>query len=226
MIIVYSCSKLYEPLCKISIESVLKYNSNAEIVLVCQESLDLPYKQITVEQDRKVLDGVLNPCWEGNAKLFLTQLPYSKIIYLGADTICQGSLREMWDAPCDYINACESNLRSKKQAQQLGIEYYINVDSMVMNLDALRADDFTNKAFAKMVECYLKVSVWCNEETMINYVFHNKIKLLPQKFNYGFDRDYLEPMDYKDATILHFISVANKKDMIIYYEKNCNIRQT
>jgi lipopolysaccharide biosynthesis glycosyltransferase len=221
MIIVYSCSKLYEPMCKISIESVLRHNPDAEMVLVCQEKLELPYKQITIKQNRLVKDGPITPSWEGNAKLFFTQLPYSKIIYLGADTICQGSLQEMWDYPCEYINACESNLRSRKQAKELGIGYYINVDSMVMNLDALREDDFTSKAFE--TQDY-PVEVWCNEETMINGHFHDKIKLLPQKFNYAFDRDYEKPMKYEDATILHFISAKNKKDMFKYYEKTCNIR--
>ena len=52
MIIVYSCSRLYEKHCKTSIDSVLKHNPNAKIIIVCKEKLDLPYKQITVSQDR------------------------------------------------------------------------------------------------------------------------------------------------------------------------------
>lgn len=86
MIIVYSCSKLYEKYAEKSIESVLKYNPDAEIVIITREELSLPFKQIFIEQDREVLDGHIHPSWEGNAKLFITQLPYSKVIYLGADT--------------------------------------------------------------------------------------------------------------------------------------------
>jgi len=215
MIIIYSCSKLYEKYCKQSIESVLRHNPTAEIVIVCKEPLDLPFKQITLKQDREVLDGQIHPSWEGNAKLFFAQLPYKKVIYLGADTICQGSLQEMWETPCEYINACQSHNFSKQQAEQLGIDYYINVDSMVMNLEALRADNFTDKAFDKMHEAHSRVGLWCNEESMINYVFHKKIKLLPQKYNYAYAREYDDPMDYDKAVILHFIGL--EKDNMTDY---------
>ena len=215
MIIVYSCSKLYEKYAKISIESVLKHNPKADIKIVCREKLDLPFEQITVVQDREVLDGQIHPSWEGNAKLFFEQLPYDKIIYLGADTICQGSLDEMWNIPCDYINASKTHSYGETQAKELGLKYYINVDSMVMNLDALRKDNFKEKAFAKMNEARDKVKLWCNEETMINYVFHNKIKLLPQEYNYAYNRKYFNPMPYSNAKIVHFIG-QDKSAMLTY----------
>lgn len=216
MIIIYSCSKLYEKYAQISTDSVLRHNPEAEIVIVCQEKLDLPYKQITVNQDRKVFDGPIPPSWEGNAKLFFTQLPYEKIIYLGADTICQGSLKEMWETPCEYINACKSHNYSKIQASQLGINHYINVDSMVMNIKALKDDNFTDKAFKIQDEAHSKLDLWCNEESMINYAFHDKIKLLPQKFNYAYDREYDEPIPYDKAVIIHFI--GSKKDNMISFQ--------
>ena len=209
MDIVYSCSKLYEKYAKKSIESVLKHN-DANIIIVCREKLDLPYKQITVKQDKEVLDGQIHPSWEGNAKLFFEQLPYHKIIYLGADTLCYGSLDEMLETPCNYINACKSHNFSKIQASQLGIPYYVNVDSMVMNLDELRKDNFKKKAFEKMEEAYKKVDLWCNEETMINYAFHDKIKLLPQKFNVAVNRQYDEQVK---PVISHFIG-PNKEVML------------
>lgn len=215
MIIIYSCSKLYEKYAKISIESVLRYNPNAKIVLVCREKLDLPFEQITLDEDKEVLDGQIHPSWEGNAKLFFEQLPYEKIIYLGADIICQGDLSEMWNTPCDYINACKTHAYGETQAKELGIDFYINVDSMVMNLNALRADNFKEKAFAKMNEAHSKVNLWCNEETMINYAFHDKIKLLPQKYNYAYNRKYINPMPYNQAKILHFIG-QDKSAMLTY----------
>ena len=218
MKIVYSCSKLYEKYLKISIKSVLKYNKDAEIIIVCREKLDLPYEQITVNQDKKVLNGPIHPCWEGNAKLFFEQLPYKKIIYLGADTICQGDLTEMWYIPCEYINACKSHNYSKKQAAQLGISYYINVDSMVMNLDALRKDNFKEKAFSIMEEAHKKVDLWCNEETMINYAFHKKIKLLPQKYNVAVNRQYDEDVT---PIIKHFI--GNNKELMLNESNSFNL---
>ena len=216
MIIVYSCSKLFEKYAKISTESVLKHNPKADIKIVCREKLDLPFEQITLKQDREVLDGTIHPSWEGNAKLFFEQLPYDKIIYFGADTLCQGDLSEMWNMPCEYINACKTHAYGEMQARELGIDFYINVDSMVMNLKALREDNFKEKAFNKMNEAYSKVNLWCNEETMINYTFHNKIKLLPQKYNYAYNRKYPNPMPYSEAKILHFIG-QDKSAMLKYY---------
>lgn len=215
MIIVYSCSKLYEPYLKVSIKSVLKHNPKTEIIIVCKEHIDVPFTQISLTQDKQVLDGPIHPSWEGNAKLFFTQLPYDKIIYLGADTICQGSLQEMWDYPTEFISACKSHKYSEVQAKELNIEYYVNVDSMVFNLKALRNINYPNLSFKLAQEAKGKVNLWCNEETMINYAYHDKIQLLPQKFNYAYARKYSEPMDYKDATIIHFIG-PNKKDMLSY----------
>ena len=105
MIIVYTCSKQYEKYAIKSIDSVLKYNPDAEIKIVCREPLDLPFEQLTVEQDRKILDGPIHPSWEGSAKLFFEQLPFKKIINLGADTLCHGDLTELWEIPCKFINA-------------------------------------------------------------------------------------------------------------------------
>jgi lipopolysaccharide biosynthesis glycosyltransferase len=134
---------------------------------------------------------------------------------MDADTICQENLEYLWSVDCPYICACKTHNSGKKQAAELGIDFYINVDVMVMNLDAMRADNFTEKAFAKQD---FNVSLWCNEETLINGNFHDKIKLLPQKYNYAFERSYDEPIQYKDAAIIHFIGKSNKAKMLDYAE--------
>ena len=88
----------------------------ADIYIVCRENIDCEelrafgVRYLTINQDRRIsVDGTIPQSWEGNAKLFFTQLPLGKIIYLGADTICQGSLAEVWAAQCDYISACKSH---------------------------------------------------------------------------------------------------------------------
>lgn len=212
MIIVYSVSELYKPFFDISARSVLKHNPDAEIIVATKDDLYIPFKIMNIDVKRRCKGW---GCWESDVKLFLTQLPFDKIIYLGADTFCQGSLKEMWDIPCDYINACKTHNYGKIQAQELGIPYYINVDSMVMNLDALRKDNFSEKVFER--DDY-PVSMWCNEETMINGRFNNKIKLLPQKFNYCYNRPYDNPMNYDDASIIHFI--GKEKDNMLKYAKD------
>ena len=128
MIIVYSCSDLFKPYLEISKSSVLKHNPDAKIIVFDKP----PQKQINV----KGLDCEYG--WCAKVKLLLPELlDYDKVIYLGADTICQGSLKEMWEAPCDYINACKTHNYGKIQAKELGLNHYINVDSLVMNLKAL-----------------------------------------------------------------------------------------
>lgn len=202
MIIFYACSKEYEKYLKISIESVLKHNPSAEINIMIDEPLDLPYKQIKFNQEHRIKHKDALPAKYANMKLFLPELNYDKVIYLGADTICQSSLKEMWNMPCKYINACKSHKYGDTQAEEIGIGNYVNIDSMVLNLKAMREDNFTEKV---LNQTKFDLSIWCNEETVINKVCHEKIKLLPQKFNYAYNREYDNPMQYSEAVILHFI---------------------
>lgn len=206
MHIVYTCSELFKQYLEVSKASVLKHNPDANIIV-----FEKPPEKILKIKGLEHQYG-----WVAYTKLLLPELlPYDKIIYLGADTICQGSLKDMWDMPCDYINACKAWQYGNTQAKELGIEYYINVDSMVMNLKALREDNFCEKVISNQSQ---NISFWCNEETLINSNYHDKIKLLPQKYNYAYNRKYDNPMPYSEAVILHFI--GQKKEAMLNYPKN------
>lgn len=217
MIILYICSKRFEKYLKISTESVLKYNPNAEIIIITKDKLDVPFEQINLDTPKKIKNVSDEDNWICSSKIYCVNLPYDKIILLGADTICQGSLETLWNKPCEYINACKSHYYGETQARELEIENYINVDMMVMNLKRLREDDFINKVFA--TQDY-PVNMWCNEETLINGSYHNKIKILPQKYNYAYNRIYRKPMANCKAVILHFIG-NQKEDMVNYYKARC-----
>lgn len=219
MFVVYSCSKLFEKYCKLSIESVLKHNPKAQIIIITKDILDLPYKQIKPNRELKIKGLECDYGYCAYSKLLLPEiLDLDKVIYLGADTICQGTLKELWDTECTFINACNSWQYSKIQAQELGIKNYINVDMMVMNLEQIRKINFAELAIKNQSEIENKLTMWCNEESLINYTYSDKISILPQKYNYAYARKYDNPMPYNEATIIHFI--GREKDNMFRYLNN------
>lgn len=51
----------------------------------------------------------------------------------------------------------------------------------------------------------ISVSQWCHEETLINYVFNDKIEFLDRRFNYCHSRQYQNSMPESEASILHYV---------------------
>lgn len=211
MRIVWVVDKKYTGYAKISIESFKKWNRPCWCVVVSEEPLpkDIGYDENIVidlsqwefrtkgESDRISKAAYL--------KLFLTQLPYSKILYVDADTICQHPLDELWEIPCKYINLCESHKYGKKQAEALGLEKYGLTGMMMMNLDNLREIDFTNKCLDIQKNCEIPSEWWQHDESCINLGMNGLLKFVDKKFNYCFDREYDDPIPYEDVYILHFV---------------------
>ena len=102
MIIVYVADKNYTNYLEKSIKSFKKFNPSAEIVVFTENKLDIDVKQYEYKlpklfRNRGIGDRISNTAY---LKLFLTELPYEKVIYTDCDTICQAPLNELWDMPC------------------------------------------------------------------------------------------------------------------------------
>lgn len=215
MIIVYVADKNYTEYLKQSIKSYRKYNPKAKIVIVSEspmpygdENVIIPlYKQF---RNRGEGDRITNTAY---LKLFLTQLPYDKIIYVDADTICQSTLNNLWDMPCEYINICESHNYGKIQAEALGVEKYGCSGMMVMNLDKLRSINFTNKCVEIEMRYPTPSSGWQHDETCINVAMKEKLKFIDKKWDYCHNRTYDEQIKEEEAKILHYIG-KDKEDML------------
>ena len=113
-------------------------------------------------------------------------------------------LGELWNRPCSYISLSESHTFGEKQAKEYKHEKYGLSGVMLMNLKALREDEFERKAFIPFNSSFL--SLWCHEESIINYYFYNKLDFIDRKYNYCYRREYRNPVKTEDIVLLHFPS--------------------
>lgn len=200
MIIVYVADENYLGMVKKSIVSYHKYNPNAHFVVVSEHPLDIDVENVVIDiGEHRGLTRISNAAY---LKLYLTQLPYDKIIYVDCDTICQYPLNELWEMPCDYINLCETYW--EKQIKEFG--RYGLTGMMVMNLKALRDDNFTEKCLEVEKTYPTPETGWRHDETCINVSYKDKINFIDVKWNYCHNREYgARAMHEWDAKILHIV---------------------
>ncbi len=216
MIIVYAIDENYVDYAKVSAKSVLKYNPDATIILVSEKplSIDVEDKNVIIKlpqnfRNRGKGDRITNTAY---LKLFLTKLKYDKIIYLDGDTICQGSLQELWDMDIDYIGLTESHAYGIKQAKALGLQKYGLSGMMVMNLKNLRKIHFTQKCLV-VQDMPIPDDQWQHDETCINLGVNQLLTFIDKKWNYCRNRTYINPIPEEKAIILHYVG-KQKDDML------------
>lgn len=215
-IVVYAIDENYVDYAKVSAKSVLKYNPDATIILVSEKplSIDVEDKNIIIPlpktfRNRGKGDRITNTAY---LKLFLTKLKYDKIIYLDGDTMCQGSLQELWDMDIDYIGLTESHAYGIKQAKALGLEKYGLSGMMVMNLKNLRKINFTQKCLV-VQDMPIPDDQWQHDETCINIGVNQLLTFIDKKWNYCRNRTYINPIPEEKACILHYVG-KQKDDML------------
>lgn len=214
IVIAYICDKLYLPLLKISIESIKRYNKNVEFVILSKDyfkvddvkvfTFDTDFKNFKFKPKDRMREAVYYKFW-------LPILPYDKILFLDCDTICQRPLNELWNIDCPFICATESHSYGKVQAKQLGLQKYALSGMMLMNLEALRKENFTEKCLNRLNK---EKIVNQHDETIINLEFNNKIKFIDVKYNYCRNRKYDNPINEQDAYILHYVGEEQKREML------------
>lgn len=208
MNIVYCIDNRYVQITKKSIASILKFNPQANIIIVSENGIpelkeytnyQFDLSKYTFKQ-RTVNDRITKASY---LRLFLPEiLTFDKCLYIDGDTICQKPLKSLYDMDCEYINACESHSYGKKQAIELGVGRYALTGLMLMNLKALREDNFTQKCLS--YQDY-NVALWCHDETLINGAHNKKIKFIDKKYNYCHNREYDNPIPENEAYILHYV---------------------
>lgn len=220
MNIVYCTDNNYKGLTEISIRTVRKYNPDANIVIV--SDFDNPVENVEGangyfhwhigEHRRKgETDRISNAAY---LKCVLPlALPCEKVIYIDPDVECKGSLNELYDMPCKYINLCESHAYGKQQAEALGIEKYGLTGMMVMNLKNLLKIDFTCKCF-DIEKMAIEQKYWQHDETCINLAMRDKLTFIDKKWNYCFNRTYDDPVKPSDVRLLHYVGAKNKLEFI------------
>jgi len=221
MEIVYVFDKNYLPYFEMSVKTVLKYNPNAHITVVSPEKLNIDSKfdnvVIPIIKNNEILkhrsskDRITDATF---LKLHLPKLPYDKILYIDADVLCMKPLNELWNKDCKYICLTESHTFGEKQAREYNHQKYGLSGVMLMNLKALREDNFESKAFVPFDSSFL--SLWCHEESIINYYFYKKLEFVDKKYNYCYRREYREPLKTEDIVLLHFPSREKANMQLVY----------
>lgn len=216
MIIVYCFDENYKDMAELSIKSVRKYNPNAKIYVASPdvffvEGMDKLYPFPTGQHKHKDGNDRIT-----DAAYLKCMLPYiisdeDKIIYMDPDIECLGSLNELWEIPCQYINICESHNYGKQQAEALGLEHYGIAGMMVMNLKSLRAINFTQKCF-EVEKMMIPSKWWQHDETCINIAMKDKLNFIDKKWSYCRNREYDEQIPMKDVKLLHYVGRDNKEE--------------
>lgn len=216
MIITLCIDKNYIDYARISIATYRHHNPEARIVVCSEEPMpkDIGYDEnVIIKLPRKFRtrgkdDRISNTAY---MKLFLTKLPYEKILYVDADTICMKKLDKLWNMGCRYINLCESHSYGKKQAADLGIEKYGLTGMMLMNLNALRRINFTDKCLEVETRYPTPKTGWQHDETCINVAMKDRLNFIHKKWDYCHNRKYDNPISEDKAYILHYVGIDKLK---------------
>ena len=131
-----------------------------------------------------------------------------KILYLDADTIINGNLKDLYDTDIEnYYCAGVKDLYIEKINHKYNIglnnsNTYINAGVLLLNLKKLREDTISKLLFEKTKE--LEEIIKYQDQDIINIVFKNKIKYLDSIYNYAGTNMHKEWKKHKHAIIIHY----------------------
>jgi len=215
MIIVFCIDKNYIDLARVSLASYRKQNPQATLVCVTEDPIEDigfdEYMQIKPKRDFRTRGPGDRITRTAYLKLYLPLLPYDKIIYVDADTICKKPLDKLWNMQCKYINLCETYSIGKKMAKAIGAKKYGLSGMMVMNLKKLREINFIPECLFVEKECPVPETGWQHDETVINVTMRDRLRFISKKWNYCTNRKYDDPIPEKDAHILHYVGCEKIK---------------
>lgn len=217
MEIAYACNAKYLYLADMSAKTVLKYNPNAHITILSDEKLDTVYDNVVVKFNYNLKYDPRRFTKIAYFRFLLPEyLKYKKVLYLDSDTICHGSLEELWNMVIEYMAASHGhNVSYNTALTKIGNPDYIQSGVLLMNLDNLRRINFTKNIMyvAEHFDFPDDKLPFC-DETILNYCFYENVRLVSHKWNYVMGRNYSkypEKLKQQDAAIWHFTS--GRKDL-------------
>ena len=208
----------YRDMAEKSAQSVIKYNPNANIHYLTED------KNNELEEFTTDLCGYNHVSKACFLRLLIPKYfkQFERCLYLDCDTVCKGDISGLYEAEFgdNYIIGCEGIDYSKKQANELSISFYINSGVLLFNNTLMNKDNYFQQIKDKWRGALGKPKVFSADETIINYVFHNKIKRISEKYNYCYNRKYTgREVDPKDVKIWH-ITGSDKEN----FNKCLNMR--
>ena len=212
MNIVYAHDGRLNNLLERSKDSFLRHNS------------DVTFYEITEDKDNLLNEFTSELCGfkhVSTACFFRLLIPkvfpqLERALYVDCDTLCLGDIREFYNADFEnnYLMAIRGIKFSDIQANQLGIPYYVNSGVLMFNIPLMNKEDYFKQIKDNWRGAIGKQTPFSADETIINWCFHNKIKLISEKYNYCYERDYGN-RTVKNPKILHFTG-QDKERMVKY----------
>ena len=192
--------------------SFLRYNPKAKIYEITKDELGL-LNEFTQE-----LCGFAHVSKACFLRLLIPKLfpQLDRALYVDVDTLCLGNIDEFYNADFEnnYLMAVRGIKYSDIQANQLEIPYYVNSGVLLFNIPLMNKENYFQQIKDKWKGAVGKQHPFSADESIINWVFHNKIKLVNEKWNYCYNRDYGDRA-VKSPKILHFVG-QDKSAMLTY----------
>ena len=162
----------YREMARASAQSVLKHNPNAEFYFI---EKDKNNELAEFTEDLCGYTHVSKACF---LRLLIPKYfsQFERCLYLDCDTLCAGDISELYNADFgnNYIVGCEGIDYSKKQARELGINFYINSGVLLFNNSLMNKENYFQQIKDNWRGSLGKPKVFSADETVINYVFHKK----------------------------------------------------
>lgn len=210
--IVYAHDGKLNDLLQHSKDSFLKHNS------------DVVFHEITEDKENLLKDFTKELCgFHHVSKACFLRLLIPKVfpeldraLYVDCDTLCLGSIEELYssDFENNYLIGCRGIPYSDIQASMLDLPYYVNSGVLMFNIPLMNKENYFEQIMDNWRGAIGKQKPFSGDETIINWCFHNKIKLVSEKWNYCYNRNYGNRA-IDNPKILHFVGY-DKSAMLRY----------
>lgn len=195
-------------------DSFSKHNKNVEFFEITEDRENL-LKDFT--DDLLGYSHLTTACFY---RLLIPKLfpELDRALYVDCDILCLDNIDELYNSDFEnnYFMATKGHNYSIKQAQEMGLPYYINSGMLMFNIPLMNKENYFQQILDNWRDSLGKLEIYSADEAIINWVFHNKIKLVNEKWNYCHNRQYgNRTINENDIKMKHFIG-KNKSDMLLY----------
>ena len=222
MNIIYATNRNYERYTKLSIETLLKFNPDANITILTEEKLSLPFPQVRpLIPENFHFDGIDQKITrESYFRIFIadTFKDMDKCVYLDSDTLICGSIEGLWNLNPKYISSAYEDEIRGEMCKFFGLpntKTYFNSGVLCMNLKNIRASKIVQKA-NKLTQRSTKIKNWLHDQSILNLLYGEETLVTGYEYN-TFVRTYKsKTYDIKDlvckSKILHLLGTKNKPE--------------
>ena len=129
-----------------------------------------------------------------------------KVIYFDCDIEARGSLKDLYNTEISlYPLAMAEDIDADFHCKRLNLNSYYNAGMLLLNLQKLREEKFTEKVFDFIEENSEKL--YQHDQDVLNLYFKNQIKELDPKWNYNkhFTHTSSFMKKVKTAQVIHYL---------------------